>query len=246
MSTPSISNVLTPKRSQAGKVLPLAVVAVLALVAGIYTSGQFGNLTGFDDVAMQSTDRDNQATQLAALQETLKTSLALHTDFKSVPDFQLLDVNAQPVTETMFDDKWSVVFFGYTHCPDVCPITLQVMKNVVEKLTELDVQTLPQIVFVSVDPVRDTSEIMKNYISYFNESFVGVTGDVNSLYAMTQALGIVASFTASESDPDNYMVDHTASLLLIDPQRRVRAKITPPHEADTIVTDYLTLISAPS
>ena len=120
------------------------------------------------------------------------------------------------------------------------------MKNVVEKLTELDVQTLPQVVFVSVDPVRDTSEVMKNYIGYFNESFVGVTGDVNSLHDMTRALGIVASFTANEADPDNYIVDHTASLLLIDPQRRVRAKITPPHEADTIVTDYLTLISAPS
>jgi protein SCO1/2 len=243
MSAPSTSNVSTPKRRQAGKVLPLVVVAVLALVAGLFASGQFGNLTGSDDAASDSTD---QTTQLAALQKTLKTSLALPTDFKSVPDFQLLDVNSQPITETVFDDKWSVVFFGYTHCPDVCPITLQVMKNVVEKLTELDEQTLPQVVFVSVDPVRDTSEVMKNYISYFNESFVGVTGDVNSLHTMTRALGIVASFTANESDPDNYIVDHTASLLLIDPQRRVRAKITPPHEADTIVTDYLTLISAPS
>lgn len=248
MSVPTIkiSTSSAPKQRQAGKVLPFIAIAVLALGAGIFASGQFGTLTGSEDTTAQSTDSDNQSAQLAVLQESLKTSLALPTNFKSMPEFELLDANAQPITESVFDDKWSVIFFGYTHCPDVCPITLQVMKNVVEKLTAADEQTIPQIVFVSVDPVRDTSDIMKNYISFFDESFVGITGDVNNVHNMTRALGIVASFTANDTEPDNYLVDHTASLLLIDPQRRVRAKISPPHEADTIVTDYLTLIRAPS
>lgn len=244
MSVPS--NSPTSKRSQHGKTLLIVVVAIVALGAGLIASGQFGILTGTGDSTKQSGDEDKQSTQLASLQDKLKTSLALPTDFKSVPDFKLLDVNGQTITQSMFDDKWSVVFFGYTHCPDVCPITLQVMKNVVETLTAQNEQTLPQVVFVSVDPVRDTSEVMKNYVSYFNESFIGVTGDVNSVHDMTRALGIVASFTANGTDPDNYIVDHTASLLLIDPQRRVRAKITAPHEVDTIVADYLTLIGAPS
>ncbi|MFK7855720.1 MAG: SCO family protein [Granulosicoccus sp.] len=251
MSTTLIPKSSTPKSStqrhrQHGKALPIVAVAVLALVAGIFASGQFDSFYGADKAAATEDDKADQASQLAALQDTLQTSLALPMDFKRVPEFELLDANSEAVTQTLFDDKWSMVFFGYTHCPDVCPITLQVMKNVLEKLSNDGEQTLPQVVFVSVDPVRDTSEVMKNYISFFNESFVGVTGDVKKVHDMTRKLGIVASFIANESDPDNYIVDHTASLLLIDPQRRLRAKITPPHEVDTIVADYLNLIAAPS
>lgn len=187
--------------------------------------------------------QDSQS--MASVQEALKTSLALPLDFKKIPDFTLLDVNADPITQAVFDDRWSIIFFGYTHCPDVCPITLQVMKNVASKLAEQN-QEPPQIVFVSVDPMRDTSEIMKNYISFFDEEFIGITGELTSVHAMTSALGIVASFTANDADPDNYIVDHTASLLLIDPQKRMRAKISPPHDAETIVADYLTMLGAPS
>ena len=182
---------------------------------------------------------------MVALQETLTTSLALPTDFKSVADFELQDVNGEPITQAVLDDKWSLMFFGYTQCPDVCPITLQILKNVVTQLEEQGKEA-PQIVFVSVDPVRDTSEVMKKYIAYFDERFVGITGDMNKVHAMTSALGIVASFTANEDDPDNYLVDHSASMLLIDPQRRLRAKVTPPLEVDNIISDYLNIVAAPS
>ena len=69
---------------------------------------------------------------------------------------------------------------------------------------------------------------------------------MNKVHEMTSALGIVASFTANEKDPDNYLVDHTASMLLIDPQRRLRAKVTPPLEAENIISDYLNIVAAPS
>ena len=210
--------------------IPLIIICLLALSAGVFMSVKPGG----------------QDTQLmVSVQEALKTSLALPLDFKKIPDFTLMDVNAEPITQAVFEDRWSIIFFGYTHCPDVCPVTLQVMKNVASKLAEQN-QEPPQIVFVSVDPMRDTSEIMKNYISYFDEEFIGITGELTSVHAMTSALGIVASFTANDADPDNYIVDHTASLLLIDPQKRMRAKISPPHEAETIVADYITLLGAPS
>ena len=212
--------------------LPLILIGLCALVAGIIVSAQFSN---------SSAGNDKQ--DLAQLQSTLKTSVALPLDFKQVPDFQLQDVNGAPLTQAVFEDHWSVVFFGYTHCPDVCPITLQVMKNVVKKLTE-EGKEAPQVVFVTVDPIRDTAEIMKNYISFFSEDFVGITGELNDVHAVTKTLGIVASFTANKEDPDNYIVDHTASLLLIDPEKRVRAKISPPHVADTIAEDFLAIIAA--
>ncbi len=210
--------------------IPLIIICLLALSAGVFMSVKPGG-------------QDTQS--MVSVQEALKTSLALPLDFKKIPDFTLMDVNAEPITQAVFEDRWSIIFFGYTHCPDVCPVTLQVMKNVASKLAEQN-QEPPQIVFVSVDPMRDTSEIMKNYISYFDEEFIGITGELTSVHAMTSALGIVASFTANDADPDNYIVDHTASLLLIDPQKRMRAKISPPHEAETIVADYITILGAPS
>jgi len=219
---------------------PLLLVGAIALIAGIVASGQFSK--GAPNTAGSSQD-ENAA--LETVQSALKTSIALPLTFKTVPDFELLDVNAEPITQTVFENRWSIVFFGYTHCPDVCPITLQVMKNVVSKIAEQE-KMEPQIVFMSVDPVRDTSEIMKNYISFFDEDFVGITGDLNNVHALTRSLGIVASFTANSEDPENYLVDHTASLLLIDPQKRVRAKISAPHVAETIIADYLTIIGAPS
>jgi len=222
--------------------LPLVFVSLVTLAAGVFMSLNSGKHAGSDEVA---TGASAQEQSLAAVQEGLKTSLALPLDFKTIPDFQLLDVNANPIDQTVFEDRWSVIFFGYTHCPDVCPITLQVMKNVASKLAEQNEEP-PQVVFVSMDPVRDTSEVMKNYISYFDDEFVGITGELTSVHSMTSSLGIVASFTANNEDPDNYLVDHTASLLLIDPQKRVRAKISPPHDADTIVADYLTVVAAPS
>lgn len=222
--------------------LPIILVCVVALGAGVAASVLFSNN---QSGAPASAGSNQNAKALASLQESLKTSIALPLDFKTVPDFQLLDVNAENIDQTVFDDKWSIVFFGYTHCPDVCPITLQIMKNVTSKVAEKNGE-MPQIVFVSVDPVRDTSEVMKNYISFFNEEFIGITGELKDVHTMTRSLGIVASFTANKDDPENYLVDHTASLLLIDPQRRLRAKISPPHVAETIAEDYLMMINTPT
>jgi len=180
---------------------------------------------------------------LRKVQSDLKSTQVLPTDFKSVPTFSLLDVNGSEITESALSEQWSLLFFGYTHCPDVCPITLNVMKDVVTKL-EADSSPPMQVVFVTVDPVRDTPEIMKKYIGYFNQEFVGISGALNDINQLTRSLGIVAAFTANDEDPKNYLVDHTASMLLVDPSLRVRAKFSPPHEAATIVEDYKTLMSA--
>ncbi len=218
--------------------LPVLLLGTIALIGGVLASAHFSNRSNDSAQSASSSQVSQEIPQ--ALQDSLQTSIALPLDFKTVPAFELMDDDGATISENVFDDKWSVVFFGYTHCPDVCPVTLQILKNVVAKL-EAENKSAPQIVFVSVDPVRDTSEIMKNYISFFNDDFVGITGDVNSVHGLTRALGIVASFTANDQDPENYIVDHTASLLLIDPQKRLRAKITPPHIAEKIMADFLTI-----
>lgn len=228
-----------------GRALPLALIGIVALVLGFFAYEKFSPTLGGLQTGSDAQLRKQESAQLTELQENLQTSLALPLDFRQVSDFQLLDQNGAPIGKTVFENRWSIVFFGYTHCPDVCPITLQTMKSVVEKLNERN-EPAPQVVFVSVDPSRDTSEIMKNYISFFNEDFLGITGDQNEMHKFTRSLGIVASFTANDEDPENYIVDHTASMLVIDPKLRVRAKMSPPHEVETILADYMTIIAAPS
>jgi len=223
--------------------LPIAV-AGLCLLAGL-GAGVFFNGSDNGTVKSAGTEsgNDSEKAELATLQEQLLRTLVLPKDFKTVPEFSLVNGDSQPIDKTLFDNQWSVVFFGFTHCPDVCPITLTVMQEVVEKLKEFNVPQ-PQTVFVSVDPKRDTPEVVKNYIGFFNTDFIGVTGELNEVLQLTRELGIVAAFTVREDDPNEYDVDHTASMLLIDPQGRMRAKLTAPHEADTIVTDYVTILKA--
>lgn len=224
------------------RIVPVAV-AGLCLLAGLAAGIAMNKLDDGslpDSAAVGSTSEE---AKLEALQKQLLRTLVLPEDFKTVPEFSLLDGNSQPLDETVFDNQWSVVFFGFTHCPDVCPITLTVMQDVVEQLQAFNVPQ-PQTLFFTVDPKRDTPEVMKNYVGYFNSDFIGVTGELNEMLQLTKSLGIVAAFTAREDDPTQYDVDHTASMLLIDPQGRMRAKLTAPHAADTIVTDYVTLLNA--
>ena len=236
--------------------LPVIAIAIAGLLAGVYVSSKTGLSSGrvrVEDSATQAATqaKDSTATRaqsdetalLQGIQAKLKSTQVLPSDFKSVPAFSLLDVNGNEITEAALAEQCSLMFFGYTHCPDVCPITLSVMKEVAATL-EADSSPPLQVVFMTVDPVRDTPEIMKNYVSFFSEEFVGISGDLNATHELTRALGIVAAFTANKDNPENYLVDHTASMLLVDPDLRVRAKFAPPHEAATIVEDYKTLMGA--
>ena len=195
---------------------------------------------GFATSTSDNAISEEEARSLEELQSSLKNSLVLPSNFKQVPAFTLSDVDGAPLTETLFERQWSLVFFGFTNCPDVCPTTLSVVNGVVKRLEEEDAEP-PQVVFVTVDPGRDSASRMKDYVAYFNDEFVGVTGDLNAIIELTSKLGIVVAFTANEENPEHYNVDHTASLLLIDPERRVRAKLNVPHEVDTIAADFLKL-----
>lgn len=222
------------------RTLPPLVLAIAAAIAGAWFATRSEPMVDADAATAKI---DEQAAQLVALQATLTRSLVLPADFRTVPPFTLSDVDGEPLIETMLDGQWSLAFFGYTHCPDVCPVTLSVMKSVVAELEASSVDPM-QVVFFTVDPVRDTAERMKEYVAFFDADFVGVTGEQNAIHELTRELGIVAAFTANETDANAYLVDHTASMLLIDPQRRVRAKFTAPHEVAPIVADYLAIRAA--
>jgi len=221
------------------KLRPL-FTAVVCLLCGL-AAGVLMNRPASDSQPPPSSLSAEDAA-LLAVQDQLLNTLVLPSNFKTVPEFSLLDVNGKPLTEELFNDQWSIVFFGFTHCPDVCPITLSVVKDVNAQLAETDLPK-PQTVFVSVDPKRDTPEVLKTYLGFFDENYKGVTGDLTGVLDFARSLGIVAAFTAKE-DAESYDVDHTASMLLIDPMGRLRAKFSAPHTADAIVSDYMTLMAA--
>jgi protein SCO1/2 len=132
------------------------------------------------------------------------------------------------------------MFFGFTHCPAICPATLATLVDVRRRLEPMEAGALPQIVLVSVDPERDTPETLAGYVARFDPSVIGVTGSAAAVDAFASGMG-VAHQKIAMSDGD-YMVDHSAFVLLLDPQARLAAVFTPPHSAERLATDYLRML----
>lgn len=157
--------------------------------------------------------------------------------------FSLLDQNGQTFSPAQLQGHWSYLFFGFTNCPDVCPSTLKVMKSVWESLpTKIGDAGHPQLYFVSVDPDRDKPEILKQYVQYFNSEFNGVTGKYDELDKLTKQIGILYGYDEKEDSKDiEYIVNHSAQLILVDPKGRMRAVLSPPHDAKTISSNFQTI-----
>jgi len=137
-------------------------------------------------------------------------------------------------------NKWSILFFGFTNCPDICPTTLQVLKNVKRELSSKGAWQNYQVVMVSVDPERDTPEQLAKYVPFFDDQFIGVTADKSTTETFAKQVGVL--FFAKEADKNGrYDVDHSASLILINPEGGWAGAITAPHKQSTITNDLIKL-----
>jgi len=158
---------------------------------------------------------------------------------KGVSDFQLTGHDGKPFSHDDLRGKWSFAFFGYTHCPDVCPTSLTMLAQVMKRLEKNDtLDALPQVIFVSVDPERDTPELLEKYVPYFHPDFIGVTGGPQQLLTLTRQLGILYGKSPGDSE-DNYLVDHSAAIILFDPDGNFRAVFGAPHDPDLIAQDFM-------
>ena len=138
-------------------------------------------------------------------------------------DFRLIDQNGKPFQLSQLRGKVVLFSFGYTHCPDVCPTTLTDFGKIYRALSENDRKRV-QVLFISVDSRRDQPETLKNYIPFFDTSFLGLTGDANHINEATKAYGASYEFVHHPGeDPDVYFVDHSAYAYLIDPDGRWKA-----------------------
>lgn len=161
---------------------------------------------------------------------------------RALQPFELLDHHGAAFTNASLAGHWSFLFFGYTHCPDVCPTTLSVLNSVAARLAGTDDPV--RFVFVTVDPERDTPEVLARYVTYFNGEFIGVTGERAAIDELTRQVGVMHMRVAGEADAASYLVDHTASVLLFNPDGRFQGLFSPPLDADTMAEEFLTIAGA--
>lgn len=154
----------------------------------------------------------------------------------------------QDQSERTFDlgrmrGRWTLLFFGFTHCPDVCPTTLATLAEARRQLADLTPDEIPDLVLATVDPARDTPAALARYVAHFDPSFTGVTGSPESIEAFTRALGVAVMIGAPAAD-GSYTVDHSAAVFLIDPAAAFTALFSAPHEAASLARDYRRIVTA--
>ncbi len=208
----------TRKLSGITQIRLIIIVAVLSLIAG------FG---------LKQLMRSSGSQPAAKLQATILEPPHV------VKDFRLLDHDGKPFTSASLQGHWSFLFFGYTNCPDVCPTTLKVMQAAWQLIPHgAEVKAAPKMYFVSVDPDRDSLKSLKQYVQYFDPTFIGVTGPLDEIDKLTNQLMVLYGYEDKEKDSDQYVVNHSAQLLLLDPRGRLRAILPPPHKAANIAREF--------
>ena len=132
--------------------------------------------------------------------------------FKGSP-FSLKDVNNSLVTEKSFEGPLTAIFFGFTNCPDVCPMTLNNLNLVINNLDKKKKEKF-KVFFVSIDPERDTPEIIKDYLNSFENKIYGITGDPKKVFVLSQSWGILSEKIFTEDG--NYLINHSSSVILLE------------------------------
>jgi protein SCO1/2 len=127
----------------------------------------------------------------------------------------LIDHNGKPFTRASLEGRWSLVFFGFTYCPDICPTTMTFLNDLMASLEGTEVEDT-RVVMVSVDPARDTVEQLADYVPYFNPEFTGVTGEFLEIHRFATALN--TPFRKVPGQGEDYQVDHSANVVLINPR----------------------------
>lgn len=160
--------------------------------------------------------------------------------YRQVEDFHLLDENGEPFNPQHLLGKWSLLFFGYTHCPDICPVTLAKLNETMSKIDE-DTANKVSVILVSVDPERDEPPVLKAYVAAFNQSFKGLSGEFDQVVVLATQLNIAFGKVPS-AEPGSYQVDHSASIAVVNPQGQYTGFIRPPHQPEQVATILTALV----
>jgi len=212
----------------------LVITAVVLLFAASLCLGVYINKKFNKPSPQQSLQRDD------ALLDFLVTEIDPPS---AIPDFSLIDHHGKKFTIDELKGKWNFLFFGYTFCPEMCPTTINTLDKVYSKLDRKDVG----VVFVTFDPGRDTVKQLAEYIPYFNDKFVGVTGKESEVKLLAGALDISYSrYVPEGSDAEDYQFYHDTTILLVNPLGRLAARFAAPHSPKFIVEKFQELCDSSS
>jgi protein SCO1 len=149
---------------------------------------------------------------------------------KPLPAFALTDHKGAPFANDRLSGKWSLIMLGFTQCPDICPYTLQNLSFVVEQLSlRVSPERLPQVIFVAVDPDRDTP-VLGDYVTAFAPGFVGVSGEWDAIQRVVEGVEGFVRISGKKPGGETYQVNHSAFVAVIDPAGRLAARLNPPME----------------
>jgi len=165
-----------------------------------------------------------------------ETNATLLRTARPVGDVRLQDTLGNELSLQQLKGRWSLVFFGFTHCPDVCPTTLAILSQVARRLENLPQAQQPQLVFITVDPERDVPEVMKGYVEHFDKNMIGLTGELSQVEALAAQLGV--AFQKVPLDQGGYSMDHSAAIFMLNPGAELNAIISAPHSVEGISDDY--------
>lgn len=166
-----------------------------------------------------------------------ENGLFLYDVPRRVSDFSLVDFNNEPVDLSLLQGKWSLIFFGYTYCPDICPLTMATLNQFSRILEEeSDYNEDTQVIMVSVDPQRDTLDKLKQYVGYFNDDFLGLSGEYIDLFNFAKQLNIAFAYVPGNGD--NYLVNHSGEIALINPNGHFHGFFKVPHDPEKMAMNY--------
>lgn len=157
---------------------------------------------------------------------------------KEIDEFALTDQTGAPFQRERFQGKWTFIYFGYTYCPDICPMTLAELSQMQTQLAEQGLDDNNAYLLISVDPQRDTPERLGEYTAYFNDKFSAATGSSQELNKLAQQFGAVFMRSPGQEDDANYTMDHSSTVMLVNPDAKLHAIFTPPHKPATMAADF--------
>jgi protein SCO1/2 len=157
---------------------------------------------------------------------------------RAVGDFRLSDPNGRAYGTAELRGHPTLLFFGFTFCPDICPTTLAALNEALRRQPLAGLRVL----FVSVDPERDTAAVLGSYVGAFNREFIGLRGDAQALQPLLQGLGAIA--LRQPLAGGGYTMDHTATLYLLDTRGQLVAVFTPPYSAERLAADFARIAHA--
>jgi len=177
-------------------------------------------------------------------------SITFYPQPRALPEFNLAQSDGTRLVPGELNGHWTLVFLGFTFCPDVCPTTLAELAGAQKQWEALPETLRPRVLFISVDPERDSSTRLGEYVHAFHKDTLAATGDVPSLERFATGLGFVFQKVPGKDfaqNPEDYSVEHSANLAVLDPQGRLAGVIRPPFNAQAIARDLqmLTEKSAP-